>query len=126
MSKRNQLKMHAPIQYNMFRVKSEAANKPELNILNKYSSKEIRIAKKCLIQNPPLEKPPQYKNEILKMDNRSMVSRSKKSGSKAGKNPTALIVDLEDFDDQVPDEVDLLERDKNGIWLQKRDFFECF
>ncbi len=60
------------------------------------------------------------------MDNRSMISKSKKSSAKGGKKSGGMNAeqDLEDF--VVDDMVLAIERKSGGIWVQKADFNVCF
>ena len=60
------------------------------------------------------------------MDNRSMISKSKKSSAKGGKSKGGMNAeqDLEDF--VVDDMILPIERKAGGIWVQKGDFDVCF
>ena len=123
LAKRNELR-GSPVQYNMMRLLTQATNFKPLRIRNKFDDKEIRTAKKCIVNG--LERPPGFKNDILKMDNRSMISKSKKSSKAGGKKSSGMNAgqDLEDF--EIDDMVLPAERTEGGNWVQKGDFEACF
>ncbi len=66
-----------PVQYRLYRLKSNVARTPLLNIYCPYSNDEIVIAKKCILNR--LSKPPNYELPEIRDDGKSVVSSAQKN-----------------------------------------------
>jgi tRNA(Ser,Leu) C12 N-acetylase TAN1 len=88
---------------------------PKLRIRCRFNEKEIRTAKKCILNGK--KEPPNFTMKEMKLDNRSVFSKSKKSSKAGGKSKNSPNVekDLEDFGDD-PDILFPMERSE-GVWM---------
>ena len=89
-------------------------------MISKFNEEEINIAKKCVING--LKTPPGFSIRELKIDNRSVFSRSMKS-TKGGKNQPSVYKGIDfQFDDMLMP----VDRQTGGTWAMKEDFTNLF
>jgi len=97
------------------------ANVQKLNIIAKFDDEEINIAKKCVVNG--LKTPPGFSMRELKVDNRSVFSRSMKSTVKGSKNQTSV---YQGVDFQFDDMLLPVWREEGGTWVMSEDFSNLF
>lgn len=88
--KRISLITSSVVKHRFLRLKSEIAGKDPVLIFNAFSSDEIYIAKKCIINK--LNKPPNYDLPEIKNDGKSVVSANMKAT-----DDSFAVKPLEDF-----------------------------
>lgn len=116
--RRIELITQAAIQHRFLRVKTGGS--PQPRVVCQFSSEEIYIAKKCIINK--IQKPPNYDVPEIRGDDKSMASQTMKN---LNADETFTVKPLDDFS-ALSNIQEPFRREGGGFWVGSRDFMQVF